>query len=115
MPWRDLVTEVHRELEQRQNLGGSLEIEYNDNEIRIVIPDLLGFDSGETRLKSNSLELLAKLSRMLKRIPYDVNIEGHCDESELGLSGYKSNLKLSLARAEGVAEILIGHGMDENR
>jgi chemotaxis protein MotB len=115
MPWRDLVTEVRRELEKVQNLGGSLDIEANEKEIRMVMPNLLEFEAGGTKMKSESIEIISRLSRLLKRIPYDVNVEGHVDRSELKSSKYQSNLQLSTARAQSVAAIMLVNGVKENQ
>ena len=115
MPWRDLVTEVRRELEQVQNLGGSLDIEANDKEIRMVLPDSLEFEAGEAKMKGDSIELISRLSKLLKRVPYDVNVEGHADESELRASKYRTALQLSSARAQNVAAIMLVNGVKENQ
>lgn len=115
MPWRDLVTEVRRELEQVQNMGGSLDIDANGKEIRMVIPDLLEFEAGGTYMKSGSVEAISRLSKLLIRVPYDINVEGHADESELRASNYMTNLQLSSVRAQSVAAILLVNGVKEDQ
>ena len=70
------------------------------------------FDTGEADLKNSANRTVLKLVQFLQLNPKRiVRIEGYTDST----GGTEDNLKLSLARAQAVADVLIDLGIDEKR
>lgn len=75
------------------------------------VADVL-FDSGKSKIRSESFPALDKVSRVLiENVPdLSVGIEGHTDNQPIKLSGWKSNWELSTSRALSV----LHHLVDQN-
>lgn len=71
---------------------------------------IIHFDTGSARISAESLDILKKAAAAIKQAPSGTRIEvgGHTDNT----GNAASNQKLSQARAEAVAEQLIGDGVD---
>ncbi len=66
------------------------------------------FDPGKAKLKKSALEVLNKVSQILKEDVSDryIEIRGHTDNQPIKYSGWKSNWELSCARALSVLHYL---------
>jgi chemotaxis protein MotB len=74
------------------------------------------FDSGKAEIRSQLKPLLQKIAVKLQGTEGDIMIAGHTDNVPIHGGPYKTNLRLSAARASAVAEYLIGHsGIDPGR
>jgi len=82
-----------------------------DKTMRIILTGDLLFASGQAELTPNAIESLKKLSAIIKKTPYMINVIGHTDDRPVKSSRFPSNWELSLARAGRVARFLI----DETR
>jgi chemotaxis protein MotB len=78
-----------------------------DKTVRIILTGDLLFPSGQAELTPNAINLLKKLSVLIKKTPYMVNVIGHTDSQPVRATRYPSNWELSLARASRVARFLI--------
>ena len=78
-----------------------------DKTMRIVLSGDLLFPSGQAELKPNSINSLKKVSTIIKKTPYMINVIGHTDSQPVHGTRYPSNWELSLARASRVARFLI--------
>jgi chemotaxis protein MotB len=78
-----------------------------DKTVRIILTGDLLFPSGQADLTPNAINLLKKLSGLLKKTPYMINVIGHTDSQPVRATRYPSNWELSLARASRVARFLI--------
>ncbi|MBV5318278.1 MAG: OmpA family protein [Desulfobulbaceae bacterium] len=78
-----------------------------DKTMRIILTGDLLFPSGQADLTANAKESLKKLSSIIKKTPYMINVIGHTDSQPVRSSRYPSNWELSLARAGRVARFLI--------
>lgn len=77
----------------------------------VTLGDML-FETGNSQLKGNAAENLAKLSSFLKAYPErTLMIEGHTDN----VGSEDSNLSLSQRRAESVRTYLLEQGVSSNR
>ncbi len=65
------------------------------------------FDSGRATLKPESLPLIAKIGKIIKKTPFDIRIEGHTDDVPIHTDLYPSNWELSVARAVNVLHYLV--------
>ncbi|MCL2790386.1 MAG: OmpA family protein [Desulfobulbus sp.] len=78
-----------------------------DKTMRIILTGDLLFDSGQTELTRNAINSLRKLSGIIQKTPYMINVIGHTDDRPVKNARYPSNWELSLARASRVARFLI--------
>ncbi len=78
-----------------------------DKTVRIILTGDLLFPSGQAELTPNAITSLKKLSGLLKKTPYMINVIGHTDSQPVRATRYPSNWELSLARASRVARFLI--------
>ena len=78
-----------------------------DKTMRIILTGDLLFPSGQAELTANAKESLQKLSGIISKTPYMVNVIGHTDAQPVRSSKFPSNWELSLARAGRVARFLI--------
>ncbi len=112
-----LKTEKEREIERLREIKASLEhqlreemerkdvkIGMDERGLVITLLDRVLFDSGKAKLKTESYEVLNKVSKILKVSvrDKDIGIEGHTDNQPIKYSGWKSNWELSTARALSV-------------
>lgn len=64
------------------------------------------FGSGEAELRSEALVILTKVAQALTRIPGQIRLEGHTDNTPINTSKYPSNWQLSTARAITLLRLL---------
>ena len=104
-----LYEEVSDKTEQEQ-LDGQVDVvvDKNNNCVRIAISGAILFNSGEAKLKKAALPLMSRVSDILKSYnKHLIRIEGHTDNVPITGSRYKSNMTLSMARAESVFDYLV--------
>lgn len=68
------------------------------------------FASGQAELTESGRRTIEALAPELMRDPGRLRIEGHTDSDPIRRSQWKTNLRLSCARANAVADFLIGAG-----
>jgi outer membrane protein OmpA-like peptidoglycan-associated protein len=80
---------------------------------RIVINDVIYFDTGKSTIQSRSFELLDEIASVILAHPEikKIRIEGHTDSDGSDIA----NLRLSQARAEAVRDYLVSKGVDASR
>ncbi|MBE5936430.1 MAG: chemotaxis protein [Lachnospiraceae bacterium] len=104
-----LYDEIVEKTEQ-ENLDGSLTVEAdkNNNCVRITIGGAVLFNSGDSELKKEALPIMSRVSDILKSYKDNlIKIEGHTDNVPISGNKYKSNMSLSMARAESVFDFLV--------
>jgi chemotaxis protein MotB len=72
--------------------------------------DSLFFDSGKADIKSEQLNRLIQIGKILNQPIINgsyIRVEGHTDNRPINNSSYKSNWDLSVIRASNVAQVLI--------
>lgn len=78
-----------------------------DKTVRLILTGDLLFASGQAELTTDAVTSLKKLSAIIKKTPYMINVIGHTDDRPVRSTRYPSNWELSLARAGRVARFLI--------
>ncbi len=111
---RELSNLERAKLELERQLKGEIDdrevsIDMLERGLVITFVSEVLFGSGKAKLRSDSLEKLAKISDVLNTTVsnLDVGIEGHTDNVPIKRSGWKSNWELSSARAMSVLHYLI--------
>jgi len=80
-----------------------------DKAVKIILTSDILFDSGEAELKGRAVEILEKVGRVVKEIPYTITVAGHTDNAPINTERFPSNWELSAARACVTARFLIDH------
>lgn len=103
----------HQENELRKQLVGTgIQVKREGNNIRLVMPNKITFDTDKHDLKASFIEALRSIVLVLNHYPDTrLNITGHTDST--GSDGY--NLELSKKRATAVAMYLLNQNVDSSR
>lgn len=87
-----------------------------DKTVRIVLTGDLFFETGTADLSAPARESLKKITEVIRKTPYIINIVGHTDNIPMRSDRYSTNWELSVARASRVARFLIEEmGMNPNQ
>jgi chemotaxis protein MotB len=87
-----------------------------DKTVRIVLTGDLFFETGMAELSAAARESLKKITEVIRKTPYIINIVGHTDNIPMRSDRYSTNWELSVARASRVARFLIEEmGMNPNQ
>jgi len=87
-----------------------------DKTMRIILTGDLLFALGQSELSNRAKKSLEKITTVLKRTPYMINVVGHTDNIPMSSEKFNSNWELSVARASTVARFLIDYiGMNPNQ
>lgn len=89
------------------NYDNSVRLEQNERGITIHILDDILFLPGKADISDESKVVLSKLAKVLEKIPNDLRIEGHTDDTPINTLRYPSNWHLSVDRALSTAYFLI--------
>ena len=113
----DLGKEIDELIQDElSELKDQISIEANGSEVIIRLMGESTFDSGKAEIRPKLKPLLQKVSEALRRSQGNIIIAGHTDNVPVVGGPYKTNLRLSAARASAVAEYFIEHsGIDPQR
>ena len=108
--------ELKKEVETSfKDIKDHIQIKTGKNQVTIRLMGETAFDSGKAKIKKQVIPLLKKIGAVLKGTKGDVIIAGHTDNVPITGGLYKSNLKLSIARAATVAEFLLHKSSVESK
>jgi chemotaxis protein MotB len=97
-------------------LNAKVTIKKDTRGVMIELQDNILFDSGDAKLKQDSIPLLKKISGLLSKFPNEVIVEGHTDNLPINKGYYQSNWELSSDRANKVVRHFVEkEGMDGKR
>ena len=116
---RKRTEKMYKELQQfikEKNLGDSIDLQYMEGKIIIMIKGQVLFPSGSAVLNPNSFPVLDEISDLVNAYPeYDVNIKGHTDNVPIKTVQFPSNWELSAIRATSVLKYMIQAGVVPDR
>lgn len=101
-----MYTEVTNYIDANE-LDAKVTIKKDTRGVLIELQDNILFDSGDAKLKQDSLPLLKKISGLLNNFPNEVIIEGHTDNLPINKGYYQSNWELSTDRANKVVRYFV--------
>jgi chemotaxis protein MotB len=111
-----LKEEIGRELDEafRNDLyevRDQLDVGLEQDNLVIRMMGESTFDSGSADIRAATRPLLIKIGHIIAKAKKDIVIAGHTDNVPIhrGRGPYTSNLRLSIARASAVAELLLSH------
>ncbi len=102
------LAELIEEAIEEQNLGEEIGVEFNSQYVLLTMNGSLLFDSGDAKLKDESLNMMAQVAKILERYSEGIiEVEGHTDNVPMKGAKYSDNDELSSARAISVFRYLI--------
>lgn len=104
----------------RQSLGdlvtdGLAQVNFDQRWVEVNLDSKILFDSAQANLHQDALRALAAMSRVLRVVPNEINVEGHTDNIPISTRDYPSNWELSSARAASVVHYMARQGLDPAR
>ena len=104
----DLSREIDHIVEESlADLKDQIALESGENEVIIRLMGESTFDSGKADIRAQLKPLLKKVGVILQGSSGDISIAGHTDNIPIRRGPFRTNLRLSAARASAVAEFLI--------
>lgn len=94
---------------QLDNLRDQIALEENGEEVVLKLMGESTFDSGSVLIRDQLKPLLIKVANILEKGQGDIVVAGHTDNVPIRSGPYKTNLRLSIARAAAVAEFMLAH------
>lgn len=104
----DMQAEIQKILEESK-LDGQVKLEINERGLLIRFLENVLFDSGKADLKPQAMEIIDKVSDILKDAPRRILVEGHTDNVPISTFKFPSNWELSTTRAVNVVKYMIDH------
>lgn len=92
---------------KENNLMQSVDIVEDDSGVIIRFKDGVLFHSGDDSISEGGYSVLKEISEKINNIPNLIVIEGFTDNIPIKTSKFPSNWELSVARAVGVAKVMI--------
>ena len=113
----EIGRKINEEIETRlHDFEDQLSVEAGEDQVIIRLMGESTFDSGKAEIRHELKPLLYKIGQVLKQTKGNIIVAGHTDNVPVHGGPYKSNLKLSIARAASVAEFLLKRvGIDPRR
>lgn len=95
---------------QLEEYKDQISMESSEDQVIIRLMGESTFDSGSVEIRQKLEPLLTNVAKVLEKDSGDIIIAGHTDNIPIRSGGpYRSNLRLSSARAAVVAEFLLSH------
>ena len=92
-----------------------LNVRGNEEWLEIELSASLLFSSGDAQLSNDSLEVLSKITTLLKDNDKPIKVEGFTDNIPINNIRFPSNWELSAARAAAVVQLFIEEGIAPRR
>ena len=102
------LAELIEEALMESDLGDEVGVEFNSQYVLLTMNGALLFDSGDAKLKPESMNMMAQIAKILERYADGIiEVEGHTDNVPMNGAKYSNNDELSSARAISVFKYLI--------
>ena len=106
--WTARLDALKAELESSTKGTGVVISQTADNQLHVVIPNELSFDTGRANVKRNLAQVLDKVAEGLKSATTaSLRVVGHTDST----GSEEGNERLSVSRADSVRNPLVGRGV----
>jgi chemotaxis protein MotB len=110
----DVVEEVSSSMKALINKG-LISVKEDKNWIEIEISNSVLFLSGSAKLQPEAVPLLKVMSRILRKFPNSIQVEGFTDNEPISNEVFPSNWELSAARSASVVRLFARSGVDAER
>jgi len=106
--WTARLAALKSDLETSTKGTGVVIAQTTDNQLHVVIPNELSFDTGRSNVKRNLAQVLDKVAEGLKSATAaSVRVVGHTDNT----GSEEGNERLSVSRADSVRNHLVSRGV----
>lgn len=109
------VADKVSEIVQKQHLEEDVDVEVTPRGVVINAKGAIFFASGRAEILESAKPLLYTLTEEIKRVPYNIAVEGHTDNVPISTPEFSSNWELSAARATQVVRFFIKQGVPKER
>ena len=92
-----------------------VDIQQNQYWVEVNMKSSMLFGSGSARLSRQALQVLRKITRIIKPLPNTVHVEGYTDNVPIDTLFFPSNWELSAARAASVVHLFSRLGIAPER
>jgi chemotaxis protein MotB len=109
---------LREELEQMLQEAGLPEkasVRITSRGVALYIEGDILFDSGSTAIRQEARPILDRLSELLPRVGYRVDVQGHTDAIPISTTAFPSNWELSAARAGRAVRYFVENGVPSQR
>lgn len=109
--YEDLVAELEEEV-----TSGQIQIQQLREGLSVNVQDEILFASGSASIGSQGAAVLQKVAAQLKKLPHDIEVQGHTDNVPVRKGArFPSNWELGAARAAAVVRLFQDAGIDKER
>ncbi|MEX2299319.1 MAG: flagellar motor protein MotB [Bryobacterales bacterium] len=109
---------LREELEQMLQEAGMPEkasVRVTSRGVALYIEGDILFDSGSTAIRQEARPILDRLSELLPRVGYRVDVQGHTDAIPIATTAFPSNWELSASRAGRAVRYFVEKGVPSER
>ncbi|MCU7809772.1 MAG: OmpA family protein, partial [Candidatus Thiodiazotropha sp. (ex Notomyrtea botanica)] len=92
-----------------------VEVTYTQNRVKVNMKDKMLFASGRATLSNAAVTALRNISRVLSKVPNQIQVEGNTDNRPIHTEEFPSNWELSAARAASVVHLMTRMGVSPDR
>ncbi|MCU7852640.1 MAG: flagellar motor protein MotD [Candidatus Thiodiazotropha sp. (ex Monitilora ramsayi)] len=92
-----------------------VEVTYTENRVKVNMKDKMLFASGRATLSNAAVTALRNISRVLSKVPNQIQVEGNTDNRPIHTEEFPSNWELSAARAASVVHLMTRMGVSPDR
>ena len=112
----DKVADKLKESMANNQMSNLVQIDSNEHRVRLVLTEAVLFDSGKADLRGRAKDVLKSIAEELKKLPNEVQVEGHTDNVPIATKSFQDNWDLSTAIATSIVRILAkDYDVDPNR
>jgi len=115
VPGQEMDARYLQQILQTEVDRGLLEIEVDNNQIRMLLGSEGLFPSASAEIREDMRPLLNKIGRALESTEGSILVTGHTGNLPIATSRYPSNWHLSLARATSVADMMAANAKLDGR
>ncbi|MCG7985101.1 MAG: flagellar motor protein MotD [Candidatus Thiodiazotropha lotti] len=92
-----------------------VDVSFSEDRVVVNMKDKMLFPSASAHLSRAAVKALGEISRVLKTVPNQVQVEGNTDNRPINTEEFPSNWELSAARAASVVHLMTRTGINPGR
>ena len=114
-PLADTVKALDRIIEESDDLKDVMVVDRGSDRVVVRMKSQLLFPPGQAQLEPKAVPVLGEVASAIARVPNQVRVEGHTDDTPIATAAFPSNWELSSARAISVVRYLEERGLAKER
>ena len=101
------IDDLKVEIIEKNSLTDEIKIREEERGIVLQVDESILFDSGKAEIKSESINVLDTIAKIIQETDNEIVAEGNTDNVPINSSAYRSNWELSTERALSIVRYLI--------